>query len=138
MKYIPGYAVHAITLFTALFIITISLLPHPPKVLTPFEFSDKIFHALAYTVFSILLFFSLKTRYTAFRWTAPLALVLVLLLGGIIEIVQPYFSRSKDFYDFLSDTAGGITGIFLTKQFIRIFHLSFNKKGVSFDRKHPL
>ncbi len=138
MKHIPGYTVYGITFFTALFIVTLSLLPHPPKILNPFAFSDKVFHALAYTVFSILLFFSLKTRFTTYRWTAPLTLILVLLFGGTIEIIQPYFSRSKDFYDFLSDTAGGVTGIFLTKLFIRFFHLSFNKKGVSFNRKHPL
>lgn len=134
MKRIPGPVVYSITLFTALLIVTLSLIPHLPGILNPFSFSDKIFHASAYTVFSVLLFFSLKTRFTTLKWCTPLTLTLVLLLGGVIEIIQPYFSRSKDIYDFLSDTAGGAAGIVLTKQFIRIFHISFNKRGICVDK----
>ncbi len=135
MKQIPGPVIYVITVLTALFIVTLSLIPHLPKILNPFTYSDKVFHTLMYTVFSILLFFSLKTRFTTLRWCALLTLTLVLLLGGTIELIQPYFSRSKDFYDFLSDTAGGAAGIILTKQFIRIFHITFDKKGVSLGKK---
>ncbi len=137
MKRIPGPAVYATTTIIALVIVTLSLVPRLPGILHPFSFSDKIFHAAAYTVFSILLFFSLKTRFTALKWCAPLTLTLVLILGGLIEIIQPYFSRSKDIYDFLSDTAGGAGGIFLSKQCIRTFRLSFGKGGVFFGRGTP-
>ncbi len=135
MKRIPAMYLHAGTCGTAALIIILSLLPHPPEVLNSFTFSDKIFHALAYTAFSLFLFFSLGLSGRTRRRGSFFAFLFVLVLGGSIELIQPYFSRSKDFYDFLADTAGGAAGIVLSGQFIRIFHITFGKKGVLLGKK---
>lgn len=63
---------------------------------------------------------------------AAAAIIIVLFFGGIIELIQPLFSRSKDIYDFISDAAGGSAGIFLSRYLIRIFRITFSRKGISF------
>ncbi len=132
MRQIPGAVVHTVTATITLAIIILSFLPHPPKEMNPFTYSDKVFHALMYTVFSMLLFFSLKTRFSEMKNHAVAAIIIVLFFGGIIELIQPLFSRSRDIYDFLSDAAGGSAGIFLSGYFIRTFNITFNRRGISF------
>lgn len=132
MRQIPGAAVHAAAAVVTITIIILSLLPHLPKEMNPFTYSDKVFHALMYLVFSMLLFFSLKTRFSEMKNHAAAAIIIVLFFGGIIELIQPLFSRSKDIYDFISDAAGGSAGIFLSRYLIRIFRITFSRKGISF------
>jgi hypothetical protein len=73
----------------------------PPSALPPLGQNDKILHGLAY--FSVMTWFgqmfpSLRTRYAV-------ALGLI-LLGIVIEFIQPYVSRQFDWHDALVNAEG--------------------------------
>lgn len=135
-KVIPGYVIYFSTLLTFVLIIIASLIPHPPEIMQAFSFSDKIFHAFAYSALSFLLLLSLKTGFSGKYRYSLVTVVLIMLFGGLIEVIQPYFSRSRDIFDFIADILGGAAGIITAENLIRILKMSFSKKGVSFGRKH--
>lgn len=39
----------------------------------------------------------------------------VILLSGVIELIQPYFGRSRDLADFAANAAGALTGTLLAR-----------------------
>lgn len=66
--------------------------------------NDKAFHVIAYlfltTPISIVKPYHYRLLYLFF-----------ILLGGLIEVVQPLFGRHQDFLDFTSNSAGILLGI---------------------------
>ncbi len=60
---------------------------------------DKVLHFLAF--FAIVLP-AITVRPRAWVWVLPLAIA----LGGAIEIIQPYFGRSRELGDFIADALG--------------------------------
>lgn len=46
-------------------------------------------------------------------------LVTVVVIGGGIELIQPYFGRSADWFDFAADVAGGVCGVLLAVAYAR-------------------
>ena len=65
---------------------------------------DKVLHFIAFAV--LVLPFTITGRYS----------LLVLFLtasafGGAIELIQPSFNRSTEFYDWIADVAGVLFGI---------------------------
>lgn len=81
--------------------------PHPPTLLS----DDKSQHMLAFGVLSVL-------AALAYPRLAPWkTAVLLLVLGGVIELVQgiPFVHRDCDIFDWLADAiAIGIAALFLT------------------------
>jgi len=69
------------------------------------EGSDKVLHLTAYGLLSFLAI--LKRR--SFR-SAVLVLVAVALLGGIIEVLQPFAGRETEVADLLANTVGTLIG----------------------------
>ena len=107
----PKTWVRAVTAAVALTIIALSLLPLPQPQLPGVDFMDKILHALAYLCLSFLLFAS--------QLPGPrprLVLVSVfgsLLLGGLIELIQPLTLRRRELADLAADLAGATAGALL-------------------------
>lgn len=98
---------------TLIYIILICVLSLIPGSDVPLEnISDKYRHAAAYCVFAVLVGCSfLKWRY----WTMLIAFVAASGVGIAMEIVQPYFHRSRDIGDAIANSTGaalGCVGVF--------------------------
>jgi len=107
----PKTWVRAVTAAVAVAIVVLSLLPLPQPPLPRVHLLDKVLHALAYLCLSFLLFAS--------QLPGPrLRLVLVavfgsLLLGGMLELLQPLTRRSRELADLAADLAGAAAGALL-------------------------
>lgn len=95
-------------LATILVVCTLSLLPQPPQ---PFVFSgaDLLEHFAAWALVSCLCALGFLTRPIKHSHSIGLLLVLI-LAGGLIEILQPYLGRHRDILDFFANTAGILLG----------------------------
>ncbi len=88
---------------------------------------DKIIHIVMYMALSYVFFIeqNLKKYKEQRSYKVPnwMVLLLLIIMGGLIEIVQPHISnRSCDLYDFLSNSAGAFFGYILyhsTKRFLQ-------------------
>ena len=83
-------------------------LPHPPSM--PGQ-SDKVVHFSAYAALGASMGWAARVRHIrrALRWIA-----VVSLLGAVDEWHQQFIpSRSMDVRDWMADTAGAVTGLFL-------------------------
>lgn len=113
----PKTWVRAVTAAVAAAIVVLSLLPVPQPQLPQVRFLDKILHALAYLLLGFLLFAS--------QLPGPrLRLVLVavfgsLLLGGVLELVQPLARRHRELADLAADLAGATAGALLAMVLVR-------------------
>jgi len=93
------------------------------QVSSPFRFvpyEDKILHAGAYFVMAFLLFLSLahRPRHSTFRdlFTENRKGVLgsfslTVIMGIVIEILQPLTGRSMELLDAIADASGALAGI---------------------------
>lgn len=77
------------------------------------QWADKAFHAIA---FFILVLPGAMVHRWAFLWLVPLAIA----FGAAIELVQPYFGRSRELGDLYADIAGIFAGV-LAGTLIRIW-----------------
>jgi hypothetical protein len=88
-----------IALIAALGIVVLSLLPPPDGL--QIDGSDKLNHFIAYGVLTV---FALYQRQS---WVSAMVLVAgILILGGSIELAQPWFQRSSELLDFGANLAG--------------------------------
>jgi VanZ family protein len=72
--------------------------------------NDKLAHFSAYFLLGAMAAAALKHR------PAVLYAVLgLILLGGVLEIIQPYFGRDRSFLDEVANTAGAMCGAFLAR-----------------------
>lgn len=107
--------------------LTLGKPPYPPDGIRFWEHTDKVVHALMFgTLFAALAFdwyrrhpldrpsISARPMSVIFPWT--------LVVGAIVEILQPEFGRSCDFLDFLADTAGVLIAWLLTPAFLRFLN----------------
>lgn len=93
------------------------------QVSSPFRFvpyEDKILHAGAYFVMSFLLFLSLahhprhntfRTLYRENRKGVVTSFSLTVILGIVIEVLQPLTGRSMELLDAVADASGALAGI---------------------------
>ncbi|MBT9386749.1 VanZ family protein [Pseudooceanicola sp. CBS1P-1] len=95
-----------LTTALALAVLSAALAPSPEEV--SLYGIDKVKHAGAFAVLT------LPTALLAprlLRWSLPG----LLLLGGLIEILQPWFGRDRSVYDVCADGAGIILGLLLAR-----------------------
>jgi hypothetical protein len=86
-----------------------------PQIVYSANVSDKWIHFLAYLILVFLIWYSIRPQSRP-MWRKPLAwliLVIVCAYGGIDEFIQPYFGRTKDFFDFVANSEGVITGFII-------------------------
>ena len=99
----------------AIYWITLVILAHMPipQVVYQARVSDKWLHFLAYLNLVFLLWFSIHPDEKV-RWRNQatwLIFLAVVAYGGIDELTQPYFGRTKDLMDFLANAGGVAAGL---------------------------
>jgi len=67
--------------------------------------NDKLLHFIAY--FALAGLVSISTW--SVRWCL-FAVAFIIVLGGVLEIVQPHYGRAGDWLDFFADAAGAVSG----------------------------
>ena len=77
----------------------------PIETVPDLKVSDKLEHFAAYTLLGLLCTLSRKS-FLSFGST----LLLVLVYGGLIELIQPYVNRFMEFGDFAANTLGAVCG----------------------------
>lgn len=85
-----------------------------PKVGIPF--ADKAFHAVEFFVLGVLLIraFDKSDFKVSLAKLVILAIIIALCYGGLDELYQRTRpDRSCDFFDFIADSLGALTGIFI-------------------------
>lgn len=92
----------------ALLMTWLSLIPSPPQIELTFFGWDKFGHAAAYGVFTMLAAwaFTYFPRAAQRRWT--IAIVTAVLFGGLLEIAQGLFTKTRraEWGDLLADLVG--------------------------------
>jgi VanZ family protein len=86
-----------------------------PKIVYQANVSDKWLHFLAYMNLVFLLWFSIRHD-SKVSWRSRLVWLLLLAVcayGGLDELTQPYFGRTCDLYDFLTNVVAMITGLLI-------------------------
>ncbi|MDG5799379.1 VanZ family protein [Marinilabiliaceae bacterium ANBcel2] len=121
LKYITNYRV---TIIIAIAIIFLSLMTSsnvPSSPLINFKGIDKIVHFMMY--FSLTMVYLIEKYIYNKDKTVKIknnfiGILLIILLGGLIEIFQPIISnRNSDFYDFIANSAGVISAYIIFKSF---------------------
>ena len=106
------------TIFWALFIAVLSLLPGEKFPHVPMTNADLAVHFFFYCVFTFLLILG-NVRQSQFPLFKKKPIVFALLVsvpfGGLVEIIQgtEFVSRSAEFADFLANSVGGLIGVIL-------------------------
>ena len=98
------FARHAMAIFsTVILAAEIAYLTLTPQNFDMGPNTDKLYHFIAFTalVFPCALLFA-----RTLSWVLPAAL----LLGGAIELIQPYVGRGGELADFLADALGVFIG----------------------------
>ncbi len=122
-------------ILTALLMIFVTYMSFLPAlhVSTPFRFmpyEDKMLHAGAYFLMSFLLFLSLahRPRHTALRTLfrencsgVAASFSLTVILGIVIEILQPLTGRSMELLDAVADASGAGAGIAVALLVLEIY-----------------
>jgi VanZ family protein len=84
-----------------------------PQMVYQAKVSDKWLHFLAYLNLVFLLWFSIYPD-SKVKWRNKalwLVFLIVVVYGGIDELTQPYFGRTKDLMDFLANVKGTAAGL---------------------------
>lgn len=113
-----GSLVRLICLISAVLVIFwLSITPHPPVPQTGVLSWDKVQHALAYAVLTLIAGWALLPLVSppvrAWRW----GLVFTLCYGGLIEILQARLTsaRSGEIADMLANSIGGLAAYGLVR-----------------------
>lgn len=80
------------------------LSPAGPDVAPTFPHFDKLAH---FAVFFAIALPAIAVRPGAWLWIVLSASA----LGGIIEIIQPFFGREREFGDFVADVLGALAAV---------------------------
>ncbi len=88
-----------------------------------FELQDKIEHFLAYTVLAIMLKLSLHFQKKISKlsyYSALFTFLFITIYAGLDEIHQIIVpGRYADFFDWVADTLGGLSGVYIARTFIK-------------------
>jgi len=107
--------------------------PSEFKSIPTFENEDKLIHFLMYLSLTAILIFDSTRLNLSKRIQLVLCLVYPILLGGIVEILQPiyFFPRSASWFDWLADTLGSIAGWYI----MTFIHKKFNLNNTASSNK---
>ena len=96
-------------------VISILAFMQVPGVVYQAHVSDKWIHFLAYLILVFLLWFSVRpdSKVVWHSWATWLVFAVIVAYGGAVELVQPYFGRTKDLDDFLANAAGVFVGLIM-------------------------
>jgi VanZ family protein len=99
------------------YFIALLILAHipEPELITKVHLLDKVIHSVVYMNLVFLLWFSINPDRKA-SWrnkTTWLIVFAAVAYGGIDELIQPYFGRTKDVWDFAANDAGVFAGLLI-------------------------
>jgi len=99
------------------YFIALLILAHipEPELVTRAHVLDKVIHSVVYMNLVFLLWFSINPDRKA-SWrnkTTWLIVFAAVAYGGIDELIQPYFGRTKDVWDFAANDAGIFAGLLI-------------------------
>ncbi|WP_088653618.1 VanZ family protein [Geofilum rhodophaeum] len=112
------------SIITSSIIIFLSMAESPNLPSTPFlniPYLDKLVHFAMYTGLSMVLFLeknwnNVSPNQKIGQVYNMLLLLMAVLMGGLLEILQPLLSdRARDFGDFVANTTGVVLGFYLHK-----------------------
>lgn len=101
------------------------LTPSPPQVLPPFPYFDKFEHFIAYL--------GLAAWFAAIyvqRRQRLVILILLIVMGGAIEILQGYTGRDPEWLDWLADIIGTLSGLAWPARWFNALYQYFASKHV--------
>ena len=75
--------------------------------------SDKTHHIVAYSALAIPTAFAYPKRLLVMA-------ILYILLGGLIELIQPYVNRYGEWLDFISNLSGVVLGSFIAVSYTHL------------------
>ena len=96
-----GFLLSAVMAVTAT---VLMLLPPQATKTVSVSVNDKIMHFVA---FFMIVLPAIAVRPSVWVWVLPIAIV----LGGMIEIVQPFFGRGRELGDFIADVLGATLAV---------------------------
>lgn len=100
----PSRYIDILAAFWCLFIVVGSLVPLPALPDAPG--SDKLLHLVGYALLGFLSTWNRNGTIRIFAVT-----IAIILLGGMIELVQPFVNRYGEFADFAANSAGAVIGL---------------------------
>jgi len=101
------------------------LTPSPPDIPQPFFDFDKLEHGFAYLVLAAWFAAICKSR----RQRIVLV-VLLIVMGGMIEILQHYTGRDAEWFDWFADIAGALLGLTWPATWLRMtYQYLFDRYG---------
>lgn len=112
------------SIITSSIIIFLSMAESPDLPSAPFlniPYLDKLVHFAMYTGLSMVLFLEKNWNKVSHNQKIGqaynmLLLLIAIMLGGLLEILQPLLSdRARDFWDFIANTTGVVLGFYLHK-----------------------
>lgn len=105
-------------------IVVLSLIPIPEvKPLEGVPFIDKWTHMVMYGGLSGAMWLDFIRRHeTTHRWVCLiLTIVIPTLIGGALELIQPFVNRSCDLLDFIADGVGAVLGSLIGLLLARLY-----------------
>ena len=93
-----------VTIFLLIVIAFLSFYPMPK--ISEFQNTDKTSHLIAYSLLALPLGLKKPNRWVLF-------IFVFIFFGGCIELIQPYFNRYGEWFDFLANSVGVIFGFFV-------------------------
>ena len=130
---------------TPIMVVAITILSlSPPSdvvgIVSIFPFGDKGAHVLAYAAMAFCMLCAIGHSGEAGtiigtirrnRCQMVSIMILLIIIGGAIELVQPLFLRGAEWQDLIADCIGGVLGLFLGVVIITIVERWEQKRGTS-------
>ncbi|MDD4011110.1 MAG: VanZ family protein [Sphaerochaetaceae bacterium] len=110
-----GWCFFAVSLVV---VVVLSLEPQVPFV-SAMNVSDKSLHLLAYLVLCFFSCFSFYESRLSLK-SVLLPLAVCLSIGLAVEVIQPFFSRSMEWMDFISEIVGCLLGLAMARLLLAI------------------
>jgi VanZ family protein len=102
-------------------------------------FFDKIVHLGMYFVLAILFIFAMENSRAKLDFQLALFVFLIgIAYGGLLEILQylMHEGRSADWFDFLADALGSLTGILIYFPVMRFLLIHLKRKHINTPRNN--
>jgi VanZ family protein len=112
-KPLPRLIIPSLFALTAIGIFVLSLFLSAPNIMPEITFTDKIEHAFAYLVLSLLFCLTFRGKWTNRVMALMIPLIACTLYGGLLEWLQLFTGRNCDGLDLASDAAGALLGAIL-------------------------
>lgn len=109
--HITAYALSGVIAAGVIVVLLVPIEPGPPP---PVVGLDKIVHAFLFFAIALPI---LSVRPPAWVWLLPV----LAAMGGVIELIQPFFGRGREFWDFIANIVGVLLAMPAGRAMYRVF-----------------